>query len=217
LIGEDAGAPELRFAVRDVDPLDGAATPTLRFWLWIEAGPRALRGLSLAVRLQIRAERRRYDAGEGARLRELFGSRDDFSRSLGRVPWTQAALHVGPFERETVAELRVPCTYDFEVAATKYLAALEDGEVPLELLFSGTMLWRDPSRGLQTAMIPWDCEANIRMPVEVWRSAMRASFGDTAWLRLHRDVFARLQEFRSQHGLTSWEQTLEALLESESR
>ena len=38
----------------------------------------------------------------------------------------------------------MPCTYDMEVAGTKYLHALApDGEIPLLLLFSGTMFSRE--------------------------------------------------------------------------
>lgn len=183
----------------------------------IDAGGRTLRGLALNVRLQIKAERRRYGAAEAERLRELFGAVQDWPRSLASVPWAQTALNVGPFDGRTVVELRVPCTYDFEVAAAKYLAALEDGHVPVELLFSGTVLWTAGDGRLQTAMIPWDRDASARMPVAVWQEAMRASFGDAAWLRLHRDVFARLQAFRSRRGLTTWEATVEALLAREGR
>lgn len=207
----------LRFAVEGVEPLHSAAAPTLRFALRIDAGGRAIRSIALSVRLQIHAERRRYGDQESERLRELFGPVVEFPRSLGTVPWSESTLNVGPFDGETIVDLRVPCTYDFEVAAAKYLAALEDGEVPVELLFSGTLLWATDDGRVQTAMVPWDTEAAARMPVSTWRDALRASFGDTAWLRLHTDVFARLQAFRSRRGLTTWEQTVEALLDGEAR
>ena len=204
--------PQLSFAVEGVEALRAAAAPTLRFMVRIDAVGRAVSGIGLETRLQIRAERRRYGAAEGERLGELFGAPDDFSRSLGTVPWAETTLHVGPFEGERLVEVRVPCTYDFDVAAAKYLAALEDGDVPVELLFSGNVLWRAPDGRLQTAMIPWDREASSRMPVAVWRDALAATFGDTAWLRVDRDVFARLQAERSRRRLTTWEDTFEALL-----
>lgn len=167
------------------------------------------------MRLQIRAERRRYGDAEGESLRELFGPLDQWSRSLGSVPWAQTALNVAPFQGRTLVELRVPCTYDFDVAAAKYLAALKEGSVPVELLFGGTLTWPGPDGRLQTAMVPWDREAAARMPVSVWQEAVRASFGDSAWLRLQRDVFARLQAFRSRRGLTTWEDVIDALLEEQ--
>lgn len=204
--------PVLGFTVEGVEALRAAAVPTLAFMVRIDAGGRAVSGIGLETRLQIRAERRRYNAAESERLGELFGAPDDLSRSLGTVPWAETTLHVGPFEGERLVEMRVPCTYDFEVAAAKYLAALEDGHVPVELLFSGNVLWRGADGRLQTAMIPWDREAPGRMPVDVWREALAAAFGDAAWLRVDRDVFARLQAERSRRRLTTWEDTFEALL-----
>ena len=46
------------------------------------------------------------------------------------------------FTGDVEFDLPVPCTYDFEVAAAKYLHALRDGEVPLRVLFSGTVFTR---------------------------------------------------------------------------
>lgn len=214
---EATGPPALGFAVEGVEALRAAAVPTLAFMVRINAGGRSVSGIGLETRLQIRAERRRYGDAEGERLGELFGAPEDFSRSLETVPWAETTLHVGPFEGERLVELRVPCTYDFEVAAAKYLAALEGGHVPVELLFSGNVLWRGADGRLQTAMIPWDREATGRMPVAVWREALTAAFGDAAWLRVDRDVFARLQAERSRRRLTTWEATFEALLDDSER
>jgi hypothetical protein len=46
----------------------------------------------------------------------------------------------------------------------------------------------------------------------MWRDAMQAAFGDSAWLRLPRDTFDRLYAFRAQRGLASWEAAIEELL-----
>ncbi len=43
------------------------------------------------------------------------------------------------FTSVTETELPVPCTYDLEVASARYLQALDDGTIPLLLLFSGTV------------------------------------------------------------------------------
>jgi hypothetical protein len=37
-------------------------------------------------------------------------------------------------------------------------------------------------------------------------------YPNSAWLCLRKDVFDRLSEYKSRHGLPTWEQTLEALL-----
>lgn len=212
MIGESP--PQLAFAVEGVDPLLAAAVPTLAIRLRIDSGTRPVRGIALNVRLRIAAERRRYDEAEAERLHDLFGPADEWARSLGSVPWTETVLNVGPFEGHTVVDLRVPCTYDFEVAAAKYLSALGDGAVPLELLFSGMVFYTGAEGRLQTAMIPWDHEASARMPVSVWREAVDSAFPNSAWLRIDRDVFDRLHAYRSRAGLTTWEDALESLLDT---
>jgi hypothetical protein len=64
-------------------------------------------------------------------------------------------------------------------------------------------------------MIPWDREASARVPVSVWREAVDAALPDSAWLRVRRGLFARLQAYRSARGLTSWDDALESLLQGE--
>ncbi|MDQ3850218.1 MAG: DUF6084 family protein [Actinomycetota bacterium] len=208
-------APRLSFSIAGIEADLAAAAPTLRLRLRIEAeAEEAIRGLGLMVRVRIAAGRRGYDPAESERLGELFGPVEQWGRSLGAVPWTEAALNVGPFTHATVVDVPLPCTYDFEVAAAKYLSALHGGDVPLELLFSGTLFYSAPDGRLQVAMIPWDHEATARMPVSVWHQAVEAAFPGTAWLRVRRDVFARLQAHRSRNGLSTWEETLESLLEA---
>ena len=69
------------------------------------------------------------------------------------------------------------------MAANKYLAALEEGEVPLILLFSGTV-FSGALGSLSVQPVPWHKETQVRMPVAVWREAMDAHFPGQAWLRL---------------------------------
>jgi hypothetical protein len=120
---------------------------------------------------------------------------------------------VPPFDDSTVLELEVACTYDFEVAASKYLHALSDGEVPLELLFSGTVFYSGAQGALQVTLVPWEKEATYRMPVRVWREMMDHYFPNSAWLRLRRDSFDRLYAYRSRNALPSWERVVDALLD----
>jgi hypothetical protein len=104
----------------------------------------------------------------------------------------------------------VPCTYDFNVAVTKYFDALDNGEVPLTLLFSGTVFYENGA--LQAAPIPWDREASYRLPVSVWRDMMEHYYPNSAWLCLRKDVFDRLYEYKRRRALATWEQALESLL-----
>jgi hypothetical protein len=125
------------------------------------------------VRVLIRPELRRYSADEAAGLWELFGPLEQWGRSLAPVPWAKLRHDVGPFSGTTTTELRLPGTFDDGAAAAKYLAAIEAGSVPLELLFSGTLSWPASDGRRQTAMIPWDREAIFRMPLEAWRELER--------------------------------------------
>jgi hypothetical protein len=210
-----AAPPHLRFSARGIEAVHAAAIPTLRVRLAIEtADERPIRGVALNVRVLIAAERRRYDPAESERLGELFGSIDQWPRSLGSVAWTQTALNVPPFARETLVDVPLPCSYDFDVAAAKYLAALADGEVPIELLFNGNLFYSAADGRLQTAMIPWDSETTLRMPMAVWREAVDTAFPDSGWLRVRRDTLRQLQAYRSRRRLTDWDQTLAALLSS---
>jgi hypothetical protein len=216
--GPDASAagPALSFAVERVAALRPAAAPTLRFTLRVDADGAAVRSVVLGVQIQIAASRRRYDAAEQELLADVFGAPQRWGETLHALPWTRATLAVPPFEATTLAELDVPCTYDFEVTATRYLAALgDDGEVPLELLFSGTVFTADGDGRLQAGRIAWDREARCRLPVHVWREALDAHFAGATWMRLERATFERLVAYRARNALVSWETTLAALLASE--
>ena len=93
-------------------------------------------------------------------------------RSCGPMSPPRSRASTAPTE----IDLAVPCTYDIEVAGTKYLHALaDDGDVPLVLLFSGTTFSarRD---GLQRRAGAWHEEASYRLPVRVWRDVMDLYF-----------------------------------------
>jgi hypothetical protein len=208
-------APELDFRVENVEALEHAVVPTLAFALRIDAGEREIRSLALNVQLRIDAARRRYDDGERDRLFDLFGAPAGWGRSLRSLRWTTTSLNVPAFVGSTVVQLAVPCSYDFEVVATKYLNALGDGDVPLELLFSGSVFFGGADGRLQVVRLSWDREARFGMPVRVWRDALERAFAGMAWLRLRRDVFDRLQAYKSRRALLSWDAALEELLPNE--
>jgi Family of unknown function (DUF6084) len=206
-----AAAPELTFSVEEGGVLDHAAVPTLRFALRVESTGQ-VRSLSLNVQLRIAATRRGYSDAEEEGLRELFGSPEQWGRSLRSLHWTNLAVHVPAFSGSTVVELPVTCTYDLEVSASKYLNALEDGEVPLEFLFGGTLFYAAPDGRLQVRPIAWSEETEFRLPASVWREMMDRHFPGSAWLRLRRDSFDRLHAYRARHAHLSWDDTVDALL-----
>ncbi|WP_406208365.1 DUF6084 family protein [Kitasatospora sp. NBC_01560] len=202
---------ELAFACTGVRADPHAAGPTLVFRLRITA-PADTRVHALALRCQLRIEpaRRSYGEAEGGRLADLFGERSRWGSTLNPVQFAQVPLMVPGFTGETEADLVVPCTYDMEVASARYFAALDGGDAPLLLLFSGTA-FTGPG-GFQVAPVAWDREAVVRMPVAVWREMIEQHFPGCGWLRLPGDVMEELLAYRSRRALPSWEATVRELL-----
>ena len=209
---EPGTLPSLDFAVESAEAVRFAAAPTVAFTLRI-ASDKPVRSLALNAQIRIAPARRRYSERDQARLVELFGPPERWGETLRTFLWTHASALVPPFADETSVELTAPCTYDLEVATAKYFYALDDGDVPLELLFSGTIFFAADGRMLQAAQIPWDCEATFRMPVRVWKQAIENHFPGSAWLRLREDVFDRLVAYKARHALPTWEATVDDLLE----
>lgn len=207
--------PDLSFRVEGAEPWPFAASPQLAFKLRIAVDDHPeMRIPAVALRCQIRIEstRRRYGPEEQERLLDLFGEPERWGQTLRGLLWTHVSHVVPSFEGSTLLDLPVPCTFDFNVAATKYFAALEDGEVPLLFLFSGTVFHEADDGALQIAPISWEKEAAFRLPVRVWRDMMDAYYPRTAWLCLQDDTFQRLARFKRRRSLTSWEEALDLLL-----
>lgn len=208
-----AAAPELSFAVLGADTVAYAAVPTLSFRLGIESGDaRPVRSVLLDVQIQIAARRRGYESEARDRLLEVFGPVDQWSTTLRTLPWVRTTLVVPPFTEATAVDLPVTCTYDLEVTAARYLAALAGGEVPLEFLFSGSVFFAGGDGRLQTARIGWDREAAFALPVATWRATMDRHFPGAAWLRLGADSFGALAAFKARHTYASWDAAIDALL-----
>ena len=79
-------------------------------------------------------------------------------------------------------------------------------------MFSGTIFYRDADQSLQVTQVPWDREANFRLPVAVWRTMMDAYYPNSAWLRLRRDTFEQLAAYKRRNGIPTWEQAIERVL-----
>jgi Family of unknown function (DUF6084) len=176
----------------------------------------SVRSILLDTQLQIAARRRGYDAGAEQRLFELFGPPDDWGRTLRTLLWLRMTTVVPPFDDSTTVELAVPCSYDLEVAASRYFDALPGGTVPLEFLFSGTVFaGGGPGGGLQAQRISWEQDAEYDLPVAIWKETLERYFGDTAWLRVGKERFDRLAAFKARNALATWDDALDALLPEE--
>jgi hypothetical protein len=202
----------LRFACTGARAEPYAAGPSIELDLRIVGEPEQ-RVHTLALRTQIRIEprRRRYSAAEEERLRDLFGEPARWGETLNPLQLATVASLVPGFVGGTTVQLAVPLTYDLDVAAAKYLHGLDGGEVPLLLLFSGTVFYATP-QGVQVGLVPWHEEATYRLPVPVWRAAMDAHFPDAGWVRLRRETLEALRAYRSERAMPTWDDAVERLL-----
>jgi hypothetical protein len=211
--------PDLSFEVAGAEPLPFAASPVLIFKLRIGAGDAdsaamPIQAITLACQIRIEPGRRRYGAEEGERLLDVFGERERWPETQRGMLWTHASAVVPPFAGSTVVDLPVPCTADFNMAAARYFHALEDGEVPLLLLFSGSVFHETADRGLQVCRIPWEKEASFRMPVRVWKEMMDHYYPQAAWLCLRKDALERLSRWKRRRAVPTFEDALGRLLEA---
>ena len=192
-----------------------AAEPTLVLRLKItETTGTPVHAVALKCQIRIEPQRRKYQPAEEARLIEVFGETPQWGDSLRPFLWTHVATTVTSFTGETVVDLPITCTYDFEIAATKYLHSLDDDDIPLVLLFSGTTFGKGDV-GFTMAPVAWHADTTFRLPVQVWRNTMDLYFPNSGWIRLDRETIAALARHRSSRGLTSWEQTIADLLPAE--
>jgi hypothetical protein len=189
-----------------------AVTPglTLRLRITDTSGDR-LDAIALRCQIRIEPHLRRYTATEAQRLHDLFGDTDRWADTLKPLQLANLSTMVPGFTGSTTVDLPMPCTYDLEIASTKYFNGLDDGVVPLLLLFSGTVFSTRNGQRL-VWQVPWSNESAFEMPVRVWREAVDAHFPNSAWLRVRRDTLDALQLFKSRNALTSWDSTLAALL-----
>ena len=209
--------PDLSFRIGSATVVPFAAVPMIAFQLEIaNAVPdETIHTIALRCQIQIEVTRRRYSPGEQERLLDLFGHPDRWSLTLRNLLWTHANVVVPAFAgTTTVVDLQVPCTFDFNVAATKYFEGLTDGEIPLNMLFSGTVFYAPEDSQLQVAPISWEREARYKLPVKLWKELMDAYYPNSVWINLHRDVFERLYQYKIQHGIPTWEQALDRMLDS---
>jgi len=210
--------PELDFQVSGVEPVRSGLTPLLQFRVRITKAPvqsgqfETVQALILQAQVQIQAPQRFYSPHEKERLRDVFGTPDQWGQTLRNCLWVNANTTTGAFMESTETVLSVPCTLDLDVLATKYFSALQGGEVPLLFLFSGSVFYRNADGRLQVQRISWEKDCVYRMPVSVWRELMEFHYPDNAWVWLRRDVYERLCAYRRDEGLASWEQTMELLL-----
>ena len=206
--------PDLTISVENVEAVKYAATPSIAFALNLKnADPQeTVYTVVLRCQIQIEVARRKYTGNDQGKLRDLFGEPERWGQTLRSMLWTHASVVVPQFTGSTVVSMQVPCTFDFNIAATKYFNGLADGDIPLCLMFSGTVFYEDTEGSLRMAPISWDKETRFRLPLKTWQDMMDLYYPNIAWLSLRRDVFERLHEYKVRHGILSWEQAIEKVL-----
>jgi hypothetical protein len=201
---------DIRFSVVDAQAKQHAASPTISFRLHVSAAE-PVDALVLRAQLRIEPQWRMYDQEEQSLLGDLFGTPDRWHATLRTFSWTDVSLVVPGFDDEIETEISVPCTYDFDQAATRFFDALHSGAIPVRFLFSGP-IFRSARTGFITERISWSSECTYRMPVGVWHDAMRACYGDDALIRINLETLEKLRRYRALSGASTWDEVLERLM-----
>ena len=208
--------PDLSITVERAEAVPFAASPTLAFKLRVaNADPaETIHTVVLRCQIQIEVTRRRYTAADQERLRDLFGEPERWGQTLRNLLWTNTSAVIPQFTGATTVDLQVPCTFDFSVATTKYFNGLADGDIPVCLMFSGTVFYADPDGSAaggadllgQRNEIPPAAEGLERHDGRVL-SQQRMAVPS-------RDVFEELHRFKVERGIPTWEQAFETMLAS---
>jgi Family of unknown function (DUF6084) len=210
--------PDLDFQVTGIEADARGLTPLLTFTIEVTSTPGdvVIQSVPLQAQIQIQAPRRSYNAQEKEKLSDLFGPPEQWGKTLRGQFWTHAQTVIRSFSGKTTAQLPVQCTFDLNVLAAKYFYALEDGDIPLIFLFSGTIFYQNADDRLQAQQVSWNKESTFRVPVKTWRELMDRHYPNTTFLTLQRDTLDRLYAFRRARGLTGWDETIDALLAAQA-
>jgi hypothetical protein len=202
------------FEVQDVTWIADSAAPMLSFGLGVsETSGREVFTIALTAQINIDPARRAYDPDTRAALVELFGEPERWAATTHSFLFAHATTLVPSFTGQTTFTLPVPCTYDLEVAAAKYIHSLPDGEVPLSFHFTGSVLYRGDEGQMQVVLIPWTCSAQWRMPVTSWREMMAHHYPGGGWIRVSDKTLAELARRKARRGLHSYDATVNQLLD----
>jgi uncharacterized protein DUF6084 len=203
---------DLVFDCTGVQPDRFAVMPSMTLGLRIsETSGSRVDAIALRCQIRIEPARRRYSAAEAERLNDLFGDTERWAETLRPLQFTMVSAMVPGFTGSIGVDLPVPFTYDLEIGYARYFASLEAGDVPLLLLFSGTVFTVTGGR-MQVQQVPWSKEAVCRVPVTVWREAVDAHFPNCSWIKMSQQTLDELQRFKTRHALPTWDATMAALL-----
>jgi hypothetical protein len=193
-----------------------AVTPTLAFTVRVtELTGANVHALALRCQIRIEPQRRPYTPAEAQRLADLFGDPERWGETLKPMQLATVSTMAPGFTGAADVVVAVPCSYDLEIASTRYFHALDDGTISLLLLFSGTV-FLDDGAGYTVEQLPWTAESRYHLPAAVWRAMVERDFPNSGWLRCSRRTLDALGRFKSRRALPTWEHAIEALLAAEA-
>ena len=206
--------PDPEFEIESAAPRESAATPTLSFSARVsDASGIEVYTMALSVLFTIEPGKRSYDETDRERLVELFGEPERWASTTGSFRWSQVDVLVPSFTGEGRFSIELPCTYDHEVAATKYFHGLSDGEVPLQLHFNGTVFYKGPDGRLQLMPLPWDRSIRWTMPLQTWRQMISHHYPQGTWVRVEETTLDRLTRAKSAGGWPTYEACIAGMLD----
>jgi hypothetical protein len=204
---------ELVFDCIGAQPDKYAVAPSMKLILRItETTGQRIDAIALRCQIRIEPARRHYSPAEAQRLSDLFGDTERWADTLKPMQLSTVSTMVPGFTGSIEIDLPLPFSYDLEIGSTRYFAGLESGEIPLLLLFSGTVFAIRDGR-LAVQQVPWSKEAPYRLPLTTWREAIDAHFPDSAWIKMSTATLDELLRFKTSRTLPTWDATLSALLE----
>lgn len=213
--------PDVSFEIVSANSLERTAAPTLSFGARItDSSGIEVYTVALSAMFTIEPGKRSYDTDARERLAELFGEPERWASTTGAFRWAQVDVLVPSFTGEAEFEIQVPCTYDHEIAATKYFAGLADGVVPLQVHFNGTLFYRgrdDLGGKLQMMMLPWDLSVRHDLPVETWRTMIDRHYPEGTWIRLEEETLDRLRRLKTAGGLATYDRVVASMIEEAER
>jgi hypothetical protein len=209
--------PEITFDVLGARAERYSLVPTLTLRIRVgEATGVAVHAIALRCQIRVEPHRRRYSEQEAEALYDLFGETARWADTLKPLQFANVSTMVPGFTGSTEIDLPVPCSYDLEVASTKYFRALDDGDIPLLVLYSGTLFYLLDGR-FAVEQIPWSRETSVAVPVTTWRAVVEEHFPNAAWIRLDLDTLRALGTYKSRTATPTWDATVLSLLQAAAK
>lgn len=205
---------ELQFDILSATAVPYAMAPEIDFQIQVENNsPLQVDAIVGQCQIRIQSTKRSYNKAQVSLLSEIFGAEKSFARNLKELHWTNQPFTMTGFETQGTLSLKLPCSFDYMLAITKYFHSFDESEtVPIVFLFSGTIFYRSAEQTMVVKPISWNCEAQYLFPVSVLKELRDNYYPGQVFLALSQMNFDKLYEFKRANSLLSWDQVIERLL-----